>query len=107
MKLHIASGVLYANGLRFSLVEAGNGRTCIPVGCAAVEVRTAIEHENFPMAWSDGHGWLGGLHGADIVVGTVMGRNGILPCRAAQRRLVALCESAAERGETVTLEVQK
>ena len=106
MKLHIENGIMYAGGFIFCRVEAGNGRANIPLGSSEVEVQTATEHGSVPMALSDGHGWIGGLAGADIVVGRVVGRNGLVPCLSTQKRLVALCESSADRGERVTLTVQ-
>lgn len=107
MKLRIENGIMYARGLRFCRVEAGNGRTDIPLGSSEVEVFTATEHGSVPMARADHHGWIGGVSGADIVVGRVMGRNGLLPCPSTQKHLVTLCESAADVGERVTLEVRE
>lgn len=107
MKLHIENSVMYCNGLMFCRAEAGNGRSSIPDGVSKVEVLTATEHGTVPMAYAEHHGWVGGLSGCDIVVGRVMGRNGILPCLSTQKRLVSLCESAADRGEQVTVEVQQ
>ena len=106
MKLHIDSGILYRDGLVFCRVEAGNGRSRIPLGVSQVEVRTATEHGSIPMAWADGHGWLGGLSGCDIVLGRVVGRHGLIPCLNTQRSLAGLVERTADFGERVTLEVQ-
>lgn len=107
MKLHIDGNLLYCNGLTFCRVEAGNGRANIPLGVSEVDVRTATEHGTIPMAFADGHGWIGGLLGCDIILGRVMGHYGLLPCISTQRRLVGLCEAAAESGERVTLEAAK
>ena len=106
MKLQIEGEILYAGGLMFCRVEAGNGRTSIPFGLSEVEVRTAAEHGDVPLAYADGHGWMGGSPGMDIIVGRVVGRNGVLPCKFTETRLVRLVESAADRGERVTMEVQ-
>ena len=106
MKLHIENGIMYAGGIMFCRVEAGNGRADIPLGSSEVEVFTATEHGSIPMARADGHGWIGGLAGADIVMGRVVGRNGLIPCLSTQKRLVSLCESAADVGERVTMVVQ-
>ena len=105
MKLLVGNGLMYAGNVMFCRVEAGNGRAGIPIGVSEVEVRTATEHGTVPMPHADEHGWIGGLSGADIVVGRVMGKHGLVPCLSTQKRLVALCESAADNGERVTLEV--
>lgn len=107
MKLHIENGVIYRNGLMFCRAEAGNGRSRIPGGVSKVEVLTATEHGTVPMAYAEHHGWLGGLSGCDIVVGRVVGRNGLIPCLSTQKHLVELCELAADIGEQVILEVQQ
>lgn len=106
MKLHIDNGLMYCDGLLFCRVEAGNGRSRIPLGVSGVEVRTATEHGGVPMAWTDSHGWIGGLAGCDIVVGRVLGRNGVIPCLSFQHRITSLVERATDNGRRVTLEVQ-
>ena len=106
MRLRVENGVMYADNYIFCRVEAGNGRASIPLGVSEVEVRTATEHGTIPLPYADGHGWIGGLSGADIVVGRVVGANGLIPCLSTARKLVALCERAEDIGERVTLSVE-
>ena len=105
MKFRIARNMLYADNQIFCRVEAKHGRAGVPLGVSEIEVRTATEHGSVPMVYADKHGWIGGLSGADIIIGRVVGKHGVVPCLSTQERLVALCESAADNGERVTLEV--
>ena len=106
MKLYVDSNLLYCNGLMFCRVEAGNGRTNIPLGVSEIEVRTATEHGTIPMAYADGHGWLGGLTGCDIILGGVRGRTCIIPNPALVDALLVKLEVAEGLGKYVLLEVK-
>lgn len=109
MKLTIANGVLYADGLFLSYVEAGNGRTDFPVGRYEVEARYSHAHsQDLPIA--DGVGWFGPAVGADapcdIVLGRVRAGDALLPCPSFIGRLLALIETTESRGQTTTLVIE-
>ena len=104
MNLLIKDGVLYADNLRFCLAEAGNGRSDIPTGRFEVSTQYAHVHGKvLPDAL--GLGWIGASYECDVVLGSVRGRNGVLPSPGSLGRLLAMLEVAEGNGSTVWLEV--
>ena len=105
MKLSIRDGNLYADNLKLCYCEAGNGRDSLQPGHYPVETQFAHVHgKTLPDAV--GLGWLGDIVGCDVVLGHVLGRDGLLPSANPVRRLLALLEVAEGRGQTVMLEVE-
>lgn len=109
MKLTLSRGILYADGLFFSYAEAGNGRSDFQPGRYEVEARYSHTHgQDLPIA--DGVGWFGPAVGTDapcdIVLGRVRAGNALLPCPSFIGRLLALIETAEDRGQTTTLVIE-
>lgn len=104
MKLSLRDGVLYVDHLRFCLAEAGNGRPNLPVG--RYEVATQFAHvHGAVLPDANGLGWLGAMPGCDVVLGSVRGRDGVIPSPSVVGRLVAVLEIAEGRGAPIWLEV--
>jgi len=105
MNLSIRNGVLYVDNLRFCLAGVGNGRNDLPTGRYEVATQYAHVHGKV-LPDAIGLGWIGASYECDCVLGSVLGRNGVLPSQGALGRLLALLEVAEGRGETVMLEVE-
>lgn len=110
MKLIVADGTLWADGLFFSYVEAGNGRANLPVGRYEVAAQYSHAHgKDLPNA--SGLGWVGPAndrHSApcDIVLGRVRKGDVLLPCANHVSRLLALIETAEDRGQAISLVIE-
>ena len=106
MNLLIKDGVLYADNLRFCLAEPGNGRNDLPTGRYEVTTQYAHVHGKV-LPDAIGLGWIGASYECDCVLGSVRGRDGVLPSPGALGRLLALLEVAESAGRPVWLEVVK
>lgn len=104
MNLSIEDGILYVDNLRFCLAEAGNGRPNIPTGRYEVATQYAHVHGKV-LPDAIGLGWIGASYECDCVLGSVRGRNGVLPSQGSLGRLLAMLEVAEGNGSTVWLEV--
>lgn len=104
MNLSIKDGILYVDNLRFCLAEAGNGRPNLPTGRYEVATQYAHVHGKV-LPDAIGLGWIGASHECDVVLGSVRGRNGVLPSQGSLSRLLAMLEVAEGNGSTVWLEV--
>ena len=105
MNLKIEDGILYTDNIRLCLVGVGNGRPTLPTGHFEVTTQYATVHGKV-LPYAIGLGWIGASYECDCVLGSVLGRNGVLPSQGALGRLLALLEVAEGRGETVMLEVE-
>lgn len=104
MNLTLRDGVLYVDNLKFCLAEAGNGRPNLPTG--RFEVATQFSHAHRAvLPDANGLGWLGAMPGCDVVLGSVRGRDGVIPSPSVVGRLVAVLEIAEGRGAPIWLEV--
>lgn len=104
MKLSISDGTFYVDNIRLCFCEAGNERENLPDG--RFEVATEYSHAHgcvLPDAIN--LGWIGPLSGCDVVLGSVRGRDGLVPSSPVVGRLLALLEVAEGRGEAVWLEI--
>ncbi len=104
MNLSIKDGVLYADNLRFCLAEPGNGRDRLPTGYFEVTTQYAHVHGKV-LPDAIGLGWIGAGYECDCVLGSVRGRNGVLPSQGSLSRLLAMLEVAESAGRPVWLEV--
>jgi hypothetical protein len=104
MKLKIEDGALYADNIRFCLVGVGNGRPNLPTGRYEVTTQYATVHGKV-LPDAIGLGWIGASYECDCVLGSVLGRNGVIPSQGSLGRLLALLEVAESNGRTVWLEV--
>ncbi len=104
MKLKIEDGALYADNIRFCLVGVGNGRPNLPTGRYEVTTQYATVHGKV-LPDAIGLGWIGASYECDCVLGSVLGRNGVLPSQGYLGRLLAMLEVAEGNGSTVWLEV--
>ena len=105
MRLLIEHGTLYADNKFLCYVGAGNGRRDLPVGSYPVATQYSHAHgTDLPNAM--GLGWLGASDECDVVLGTVRGRDAVVPSQGALKRLLALVEAAEYRGQTSTLVVE-
>lgn len=110
MKLLITNGVLYADNLHLCYARPGNGRDDLPAG--RHQVATSYSHihgQDLPIVVN--LGWFGPANDrhapeCDILLGRVLGSDGLLPCPAHVGRLLAMLETAEDRGEKVTLEIE-
>jgi len=104
MKLKIEDGALYANNLHLCLAGVGNGRPNLPTGRYEVTTQYAHVHGKV-LPDAIGLGWIGASYECDCVLGSVLGRNGVLPSQGALSRLHTMLEVAEGNGSTVWLEV--
>ena len=104
MKLKIEDGALYADNIRFCLVGVGNGRPNLPTGRYEVATQYATVHGKV-LPDAIGLGWIGATYECDCVLGSVLGRNGVLPSQGSLGRLLAMLEVAEGNGQSVWLEV--
>jgi len=104
MNLKIEDGALYADNIRFCLVGVGNGRPNLPTGRYEVTTQYATVHGKV-LPDAIGLGWIGASYECDCVLGSVLGRNGVIPSQGSLGRLLALLEVAESNGRTVWLEV--
>ena len=105
MKLLIEGGALYADNLFLCYAGAGNGRTDLPAG--SYPVAPQYSHAfgtDLPNA--AGLGWMGAGEQCDVVLGTVRGRDVVVPSSGSLRRLLALLETAEDRGQATTLVIK-
>lgn len=92
MRLLIDNGVLFVDGLYFCYARSNHARRSFDDGCFAVEVRNDARG---PYVFVDGVGRVGADDGeCDIVLGSVLGRDAVIPCSAFVERLLALAENA-------------
>lgn len=107
MKIQADNGTLFINQRHFCRCEAGNGRDDLPNGVFPITVGAAFHLDGSPvLPYADGLGWIGHLSGCDIVLGSVRGRNALLPSQTCTSGLLHQLEVAEGRGETVMLEVE-
>lgn len=105
MKLSIRDNTLYVDNIKVCFAEVGNGRPHIPVG--RYQVVTEFSHTHgVTLPDAIGLGWIGASPGCDVVLGRVRGRNGVIPSRTDLGRVLAMIETAEDRGTNVFLEVK-
>lgn len=109
MQLLLENGEVFINHLHFCYARPGNGRTNLQPGRYSVTAQFSHAHSRH-LANVEGLGWAGawdddGLE-CDIVLGRVLGHDGVIPCTDVLQRLLRLLEVAEDRGEAVTLEVR-
>lgn len=104
MNLRIENGSLYADNIFLCYAGAGNGRPNLPVGRYEVATQFAHVHRAV-LPDANGLGWLGAMPGCDVVLGSVRGRDGVIPSPSVVGRLVAVLEIAEGRGAPIWLEV--
>lgn len=102
MKLLIENGTLYADNLFLCYAGAGNGRTGLSNGVYPVAAQYSHAHGT-DLPHAAGIGWLGASDQCDVILGTVRGRDVVVPSQGSLVRLLALLEAAEDRGQTVTL----
>ena len=92
MRLLIDNGALFADGLFLCYARNSNARSGLDDGCFAVEIR---KDARGPYVFVDGIGRVGADGGeCDIVLGSVLGASGVIPCPALVERLLAIVQSA-------------
>ena len=104
MNLSIKDGAFYADNLFLCYCGAGNGRESLPAGRYEVATQYAHVHGKV-LPDAIGLGWIGSSYECDCVLGSVLGRNGVLPSQGSLGRLLAMLEVAEGNGSTVWLEV--
>lgn len=94
MRILIDNGVLFADGLYLCYARSGNARNNLDDGCYSVEIR---KDARGPYVHVDGVGRVGADGGeCDIVLGSVLGRDAVIPCSAFVERLLALVQSSKQ-----------
>ena len=107
MKIELDNGTLFVNQRVFCHAKISNETRDLRPGIYSVVIGTAFHLDGGPvLPEAVGLGWIGHLPGCDIILGHVLGRDGLLPSANPVRRLLALFEVAEDRGETVMLEVE-
>lgn len=104
MRLKIENGALYVDNIRFCLAGVGNGRPNLPTGRYEVATQYATVHGKV-LPDAIGLGWIGATYECDCVLGSVLGRNGVLPSQGSLGRLLAMLEVAEGNGQSTWLEV--
>lgn len=105
MKLSIDHDILRVDNVHFCHVRPGNGRLDLPTG--AYPVATTYSHQsakNLPNA--SGLGWLGTDDQCDVILVGVRGGTKPVPSLGHLVRLLALLETAEDRGAKVTRVVE-
>lgn len=106
MNLSIKGDAFYIDNVFLCHCAAGNGRQNLPTG--RFETATQYSHTHGKiLADAYGLGWIGADIGCDIILGSVLRRNGVLPSQGALSRLLAMLEVAEGNGSAVWLEVVK
>lgn len=106
MKLSIKDGNFYVDNMKLCLAGVGNGRPDLPNG--NFEVATQFSHVHGKvLPDAIGLGWIGASNECDCVLGSVLGRNGVIPSQGSLSRLLAMLEVAEGAGNVVWLEVVK
>ena len=94
MRLLIDNGALFADGLFLCYARNSNARSSLDDGCFAVEIR---KDARGPYVFIDGVGRVGADGGeCDLVLGSVLGASGVIPCSAFVERLLALVQSSKQ-----------
>ena len=106
MNLSIKDGNFYVDNLKLCLAGVGNGRTDLPTGHYEVATQYSTVHGKV-LPDAIGLGWIGASYECDCVLGSVLGRTGVLPSQGSLSRLLALLEVAEGNGQSVWLEVMK
>ena len=105
MRMLIQNGSLYINNHYTCHVEAGNGRTSFEPRSS--EVRTEFSHAlQKVLPYAEGIGWFGSDPECSVILGTVRGRDRIIPSVSAVSRLASLVEGAESLGEQVMLTIK-
>ncbi len=108
MKIEADDGTLFINQRHFCRCEAGNGRDDLPNGKFPVTIGTAFHLDGNPvLPYADGLGWLGHFPGCDLVLGSVRGRNALLPSQTCTSGLLHQLERAEQDGQSATLVIDQ
>ena len=104
MNLSIKGDAFYIDNVFLCHCAAGNGRQNLPTG--RFEIATQYSHVHGKvLPDAIGLGWIGAGYECDCVLGSVRGRNGVLPSQGSLSRLLAMLEVAESAGRPVWLEV--
>ena len=94
MRLIIDNGVLFADGIYLCYARSGNARNNLDDGCFTVEIRKDAQRAYVHVA---GVGRVGADGGeCDLVLDSVLGASGVIPCSAFVERLLALVQSSKQ-----------
>ena len=104
MRLLIRDGALFADNFFLCYAEPGHGRSHLPLGHFEVTVSFSPDGGELPQI--PGIGWVGfDRDRHDVILGSIRGRDALLPSRAHVCRLFCLVQQSEESGVSVTLEV--
>lgn len=96
MRLRIDNGTLFADGLFLCYARSNHARSSLDDGCFTVEIRSDARGGD-SYIHVDGIGRIGADAGeCDLVLGSVLGRDALIPCAALVKRLFALVENATK-----------
>ncbi len=105
MTITVIDGKAYVNNVYLCFVEAGNGRTHLPVGRYEVIIQFSHRHGRvLPDAL--GIGWIGATPECDIVLGRVRHGNSVIPLDDCVDRLLSRLEEDEGLGRPIALDIR-